>query len=129
MSPEFYKSEKGTLESGIFFDGETRREYVIREEKLSDNLRETEQIEEEFGKSLTLDEQKLAIAKNCVQFSRRVKIEGIPSEKLTAAFLLDNLSSRDYSALVFAKMKLDREIFRALGIDPEADQGDSAKKN
>jgi hypothetical protein len=129
MSPEFYKSEKGTLESGIFFDGETRREYVIREEKLSDNLRETEQIEEEFGKSLTLDEQKLAIAKNCVQFSRRVKIEGIPSEKLTAAFLLDNLSSRDYSALVFAKMKLDREIFRALGIDPDADQGDSAKKN
>lgn len=129
MSPEFYKSEKGTLESGIFFDGETRREYVIREEKLSDNLRETEQIEEEFGNSLTLDEQKLAIAKNCVQFSRRVKIEGIPSEKLTAAFLLDNLSSRDYSALVFAKMKLDREIFRALGIDPDADQGDSAKKN
>lgn len=129
MSPEFYKSEKGTLESGIFFDGETRREYVIREEKLSDNLRETEQIEEEFGKSLTLDEQKLAIAKNCVQFSRRVKIEGIPSEKLTAAFLLDNLSSRDYSALVFAKMKLDREIFRALGIDTDADQGDSAKKN
>lgn len=129
MSPEFYKSEKGILESGVLFEGEARRSFVMREEKLSDNLRETEQIEEEFGKSLTLDEQKLAIAKNCVQFSRRVTIEGIPSEKLTAAFLLDNLSSRDYSALVFAKMTLDKEIFRALGIDPDKESDDSSKKN
>ena len=130
MSPEFYKSEKGELESGVEFDGKVHREYVFREEKLSDNLRETEEIEEQFGKSLTLDEQKLAIAKNCVQFRRRlVKLGEIPVEKVTAAFLLENLSSRDYSSLVFVKMKLDKEIFRALGIDPEAEQGEGSKKN
>jgi hypothetical protein len=43
--------------------------------------------------------------------------------------LLENLSSRDYSALVFVKMELDKEIFRALGIDPEGEQNDGAKKN
>lgn len=127
-SPEFFKTEKGEFETGFFYDGEVRKSFSLREEILSDNLREAEEVEEQFGKSLTLDDQKLSIAKNCVQFARRLKVEGIPSEKISASFLLEHLTTRDYSALVFAKVKLEKEIYKALGVNLEENENE-VKKN
>lgn len=102
-------TESGTLPIGVEFNGETHREYEIREQLVGDMI-------DVFDDPASADRA----AKNnyflgiCVLARMITRIGGIPKEEITPALLMQ-MHQDDMNELKMAEVRLDakRKSFRA----------------